>query len=101
MQMLSWAYTFFVIYAPIVLSLIFLWGAGVLLVRVRSRATAIFFLGVLVTTLAPWVFNLATGTAYSPGERNIQTLVFLGATILQTFGFLYYALSLPKKSSQN
>jgi len=83
---------FFILWAPTLLGLIFLVGAGILFARVRSLASGLFFVGALVTTLAPWVFQLMGSSEYSR-----PLLMVLGLTV-QVVGFLFYALSVPRKA---
>jgi len=82
----------FVIWAPTVLALIFLIAAGILFARVRSPASGLFFFGALVTTLAPWTFNLLGNADYT------LPLVMVFGLAVQVLGFLAYALSVPRKA---
>jgi hypothetical protein len=82
----------FVIWAPTVLALIFLIAAGILFARVRSPASGLFFFGALVTTLAPWAFNLVGNAEYT------LPLVMVFGLAVQVLGFLAYALSVPRKA---
>lgn len=93
MQLVSWALAFFSIVAPIVLGLVFVVAAGILFARVRSVATAFFFFGLLVATLASWTFQFG-GIAHF---RGMNILVTIAAMTIQIFGFLFYVLSVPKK----
>ena len=81
---------FFILWAPTLLGLIFLVAAGILFARVRSPALAFFFFGALVTTLAPWAFELIDGAVYS------RPLVMVLGLTVQVVGFLFYALSVPR-----
>lgn len=101
MQLLSWGLTFFVIYAPMLLSLVLLVAAGILYSRVKSRSTAAFFFGMLVVSLAPWAMWLNTAGTHNRGFENIRLLVTTFATIVQSFGLLFYALSIPKRAQEN
>jgi hypothetical protein len=82
---------YFILWAPTLLGLIFLVAAGVLFSRVRSPASGLFFLGALVTILAPWAFEFTGGS-----EHSRPVVMVLGLTV-QVLGFLFYALSVPKK----
>ena len=86
---------FFVLWAPTLLGLIFLDAAGILFARVRSAASGLFFFGALVTTFAPWVFQLTGGS-----EHSRPLVMVLGLTV-QILGFFFYALSVPKKARDN
>lgn len=81
---------FFILWAPTLLGLIFLVAAGILVARVRSPASGLFFFGALVTTLAPWVFQLIGSSEYS------RPLVMVLGLTVQVLGFLFYALSVPR-----
>ena len=83
---------FFILWAPTLLGLIFLVAAGILFARVRSLASGLFFVGALVTTLAPWVFQLIGSSEYS------RPLVMVLGLTVQVLGFLFYALSVPRKA---
>jgi hypothetical protein len=85
---------FFILWAPTVLGLIFLVAAGILFARVRSPASGLFFFGALVTTLAPWAFQLIGSSEYS------RPLVMVLALTVQVLGFLFYALSVPRKARE-
>jgi predicted membrane channel-forming protein YqfA (hemolysin III family) len=85
---------FFLIWAPTLLGLIFLVAAGILYAKVRSPALAFFFFGALVTTLAPWAFQLIDSTEYS------RPLVMVLGFTVQVLGFLFYALSVPKRARE-
>lgn len=82
----------FVIWAPTLLGLIFLVAAGILFAKVRSPALAVFFLGALITTLAPWALELVDSAVFS------RPLVMVLGLTVQVFGFLFYALSVPGKA---
>ena len=82
----------FVMWAPTLLGLIFLVAAGILFAKVRSPALALFFFGVLVTTLAPWALQLFDSAVFS------RPLVMVLGLAGQVFGFFFYALSVPKKA---
>ena len=86
---------FFVMWAPALLGLIFLVAAGILFARVRSPASAFFFFGALVTTLAPWAFHLVGRWDFS------RPLVMVLGMTVQVLGFFFYALSVPKKARDN
>lgn len=86
---------YFVIWAPTVLALIFLIAAGILFARARSAASGIFFFGALVTTLAPWASNLAGNTEYT-----LPLVMVFGLTV-QVLGFLFYALSVPRRTRES
>ena len=86
---------FFILWAPTLLGLIFLVGAGILFARVRSLASGLFFVGALVTILAPWAFQLTGGS-----EHSRPVVMVLGLTV-QVLGFLFYALSVPRKARDN
>ena len=83
---------YFVIWAPTLLSLIFLIAAGILFARVRSPASGVFFFGALVTTLAPWASTFVGNTEYT-----LPLVMVFGLTV-QVLGFLAYALSVPRKA---
>ena len=83
---------FFILWAPALLGLIFLVAAGILFARVRSLASGLFFLGALVTILAPWAFQLIGSSEYS------RPLVMVLGLTVQVLGFLFYALSVPRKA---
>jgi len=100
MQVFSWGLTFVVIYGSMALSLVLLAAAGILYSRVKSVSTAAFFVGMLAAAIAPWIFRFATDGTYSRGTDNIQTLVNFAALAVQSFGLLFYALSLPKKANE-
>ena len=99
MEFLSWPLAIFLAYAPMLFGLVFVIAAGILFMRVRSAACGMFFFGLLVTTFAPWAFRIFGGTAYSRGADSIGRLVMVAAVAVQIVGFLFYVLSLPKKSS--
>ena len=83
----------FVMWAPTLLGLIFLVAAGILFAKVRSPALAFFFFGALVTTLAPWVLQLVDSAVFS------RPLVMVLGLAIQVFGFLFYALSVPRRAA--
>ncbi|MFL6571634.1 MAG: hypothetical protein ACJ8G4_07770 [Burkholderiales bacterium] len=82
----------FILWAPTLLGLIFLVAAGVLFSRARSLASGLFFLGALVTILAPWAFQLTGGSEYS------RPLVMVLGLTVQVLGLFFYALSVPRKA---
>jgi hypothetical protein len=89
---MSWTLGFFVMWAPALLGLIFLVAAGILVAKVRSLAAAVFFFGLLVTTLAPWAFHLFGNWDFS------RPLVMVIGFTVQVLGFLFYALSVPRSA---
>jgi hypothetical protein len=97
MQMLSWGATFFVMYSPMLLGLVLLVGAGIIYTRVRSPSTAAYFFGSLVASLAPWAMIFVTGNIHNQGIALVTTI----ASAVQTFGLLFYALSIPKRIEEN
>lgn len=101
MQLLSWGLTFFIIYAPMLFSVVLVVGAGILHLRVRSRSTAAFFFGMLVVSLAPWAMLLVAGNTHNRGIDNIRMLVITFASMVQCLGLLFYALSIPKRAQEN
>ena len=94
MQALSWGLTFFVMYIPTLFALVTLVAAGILYSRTKTRATAAFFFGMLVTFLIPWFVGLGRDL------YTIRTLVGTVASAIQTFGLLFYVLSLQKPVSK-
>ena len=92
---MNWNLGFFVMWAPALLGLIFLVAAGILFAKVRSPASALFFFGVLATTLAPWAFHLIDGWDFS------RPLVMVLGLTVQVLGFFFYALSVPKRAREN
>jgi hypothetical protein len=84
-------FTFFILWAPTLLALIFLVAAGILFARVRSPASAVFFAGALITTLAPWAFQFIGNSEY------VAPLVMVLAFTVQVLGFLFYVLSVPRR----
>lgn len=85
-----------ILWAPTLLALIFLVAAGILFARVRSPVSGVFFAGALVTTLAPWAFQLIGSSEYS--AEYAAPLVMILAFTVQVLGFLFYALSVPRKT---
>ena len=90
---------FFILWAPTLLALIFLVAAGILFARARSPASGVFFFGALATTLAPWVFQLIGSSEYS-FEYSAPLVVVMAFTV-QVLGFLFYALSVPRRTGES
>ena len=86
---------FFILWAPTLLALIFLVAAGILFARVRSPASGVFFSGALVTTLAPWALQLLDSSEFA------APLVMVLAFTVQVLGFLFYALSVPRRTRES
>ena len=84
---------FFIIWAPTLLELVFLVAAGILVAKVRSRASGFFFFGFLALAVAPWAFTLIGGT----GVDSVRPVVMILAFAAQVLGFLFYVLSVPKR----
>lgn len=91
---------FFIIWAPTLLALIFVVAAGILYAKVRSPALAFFFFGALAATLAPWAFEFV-GTDYSEDASSLRPLLMVLAFTVQVLGFLFYALSVPRKARES
>ena len=90
---------FFVIWAPTLFGLIFLVAAGILYAKVRTLALAFFFFGALATTLAPWAFDFVVGTEF--GASSVRPLVMVLAFAVEVLGFLFYALSVPRRTRES
>lgn len=100
MELESRGLALFIIWAPTLLAVIFLVGAGILYAKVRSPALAFFFFGALATTLIPWAFELVVGIDYPDAASSLRPLVMVLAFTVQVLGFLFYALSVPRRAPQ-
>ncbi|HKO87633.1 MAG TPA: hypothetical protein VJU83_03850 [Burkholderiales bacterium] len=98
MQGMSWGLTFAVMYAPMVLGAIFTIAAAILFHKVRSTSTAILLIGALVVTLMPWAYMFFFGTVHPRDGLSTKLLIHTAALLAQTFGFLFYVLSVQRRA---
>ncbi|HOY70444.1 MAG TPA: hypothetical protein PL131_07490 [Methylotenera sp.] len=88
-------------YGHFIISLIFLTAAGILLYRIKSVATALFFAGLLLSVAMSFtmttMITFHLGDSATPMYENIQKLSLIGGvgSLLQAVGFLIFVIELP------
>jgi len=95
MDSVGWILGIGAVFAPLLMQFIFAFAAVVLCLKVRATSTAIFAVGAVLGTVG----LVALRTA-GPPLGAYSTMVHAIASILQTVGFLWFVLALPKRQEQ-
>ena len=83
--------TYFLLLFPIV-------SAGILFFKTRTKATATFFFGLLISVCTfPFVYLLTKAGLYQANNHGLFTVIVLIASFASCIGFLVFVLSLPKR----